>query len=168
MRRITLLTALALAIAPATAQAQPRLIVGGGITSPNGDFKNSANTGFHVRAGIEIALPTLPVSLRADGAYHSLAEANASLEATNILGGALSAVFALPGIGLSPYLLGGVGQYRTDAGPIGASIAESQRGFHAGFGINLGAVGFVEIRYVQIDADLGDTKYIPMTFGLRL
>ena len=168
MRRITLLIALALAIGPAVAQAQPRLVLGGGITSPNGDFKDSANTGYHVRLGLELGLPTLPVSLRADGDFHRLAEADPAFEATTILGGAVGAVFALPGVGLSPYLLGGVGRYRTDAGPLGSSVTDTRRGFHAGFGINLGAVGFVEIRYVQINGDAGDTKYIPMTFGLRL
>ena len=74
MRRITLLIVLALAIAPAVAQGQPRLVVGGGITSPNGDFKDSANTGYHVRAGLELGLPTLPVSLRADGDVHRLSD----------------------------------------------------------------------------------------------
>jgi hypothetical protein len=168
MRRITLLVALALALPPVVVQAQPHLIVGGGITTPSGDFKDSANTGYHLRVGVEIGLPTLPVSLRADGNYHRLGEANATFEATSILGGAVSAVFALPGVGLVPYLLGGVGRYRTDQGLVGSSVTDTRSGFHAGFGINLGAVGFVEIRYVRIDGDPGDTKYIPMTIGFRL
>lgn len=166
MRRPVLLAASLLVLAPATVEAQPRLLVGVGITSPIGDFKEVANAGYHLRVGLQIAIPTLPVSIRAEGDYQRLSEASPAFDASNVLGGAVSAVFELPGVGLSPYLLGGVGQYRLETGLAGLRQAVDLSGFHAGFGIALGSVGFVEIRYVQMNGDAGDTKYVPMTVGL--
>ncbi|MCH7992178.1 MAG: hypothetical protein IIC35_07155, partial [Gemmatimonadetes bacterium] len=86
---------------------------------------------------------------------------------TKVLAGSISMVFALPGVGLNPYLLGGLGQYRVEAGP----AERTDRGFHGGFGVVLGALGlgaFAEIRYVRISSDTGPTtKMIPLTVGVR-
>jgi hypothetical protein len=34
--------------------------------------------------------------------------------------------------------------------------------------VNFGDVGFVELRYVQINGVAGDTRYVPVTVGLRM
>jgi hypothetical protein len=167
MRRHLLLAVSIAILVPSAAAAQPRILVGGGITSPNGDFSNVAGTGYHVRAGIEIVIPTLPVSIRGDGDYHRLAEANPAFDRSNVLDGALSVVFTLPGVGLSPYLLGGLGQYRLESGALGLSQAVTESGFHGGFGARMGTL-FVEIRYVQVNSEPGRSRYIPVTVGLRL
>ncbi|MBU00944.1 MAG: hypothetical protein CME14_06715 [Gemmatimonadetes bacterium] len=85
-----------------------------------------------------------------------------------MLNGTLSAVLGLGGIGLQPYLLAGIGSYRLDAG--GTEGAQTNRGFHGGFGVGIGALGFggfAEIRLVSISGDTGNTRYIPVTLGLR-
>ena len=172
MRRLTVYASVLVFLVPAAVEAQPRLLVGGGITRPNGDFKNAASAGYHGRVGVEITIPTLPVALRADADYHNLPETGPTFDSSQILGGAVSLVFTLPGVGLSPYLLGGLGAYRIETGLVGFSQAVVQNGFHVGFGTKLGSLGFggfVEIRYVQIGGDSGvDTKYIPVTVGFRL
>ena len=171
MRRLVLSAAVFLFFVPAAVEAQPRILVGGGITSPNGDFKDAARAGYHGRIGVELAIPTLPVALRADADFHRLPEAGPLFDSSQILGGSLSLVFTLPGVGLSPYLLGGLGAYRVETGLVGSSDPVNRNGFHLGFGTKIGSLGFggfVEIRYVQIGGDAGDTKYIPVTVGFRL
>ena len=169
LRRLPIALLLAL-ILPPPAEAQPRLMAGGGFTAPTGDVGDAADPGYHLAAGLDVTIPQLPVGFRADGRLHVMGASSASVADTKILGGSLSVVFRLPGVGLQPYVLGGIGTYRVEAGPAGAAIKETNRGYHGGFGVAIGALGlgaFAEIRYVQIDADTS-TRMIPLTIGLRL
>ena len=171
-RRLTLAaTALCLVALPGALEAQIGFLAGGGISSPLGDFADEAGTGYHLRAGFDGAIPTTPISVRIDGDYHRLAEADSGFESASVWAGAFSVVYRLPGVGIRPYLLGGIGKYRLKAGPAGMSTAVTDNGLHAGFGLNLGAIGFggfVEIRYVQVNTAGDDTKYLPLTVGLRM
>jgi hypothetical protein len=170
MRRLQLLIALVL-LTPAVVVGQPRLMLGGGVSTPNGDVTEVAGTGFHAQAGLFVAIPTLPVGLRADGVYHRLGAAGSAFDRTGILGGNLSMVFTLPGVGLSPYFFGGLGSYRTELGAIGVTETVTDTGYHGGFGVNVGTGGlggFAEIRYLQISGDARTIRLIPLTLGLRL
>jgi hypothetical protein len=169
MRRRTLLVAvhLVLALAPMVAEAQPRLMGGVGLSTPFGDLADDAEVGWHALAGLQLGFPTLPVALRADGAYHSFGEASPSPK-TNMLSGHLSVVVILPGVGLSPYLLGGVGMHRTS---VDGQEAESDSGFHGAFGVDIGALGFGgfgEARVVSINRAEGDARFVTFTIGFRL
>jgi hypothetical protein len=85
-----------------------------------------------------------------------------------MLGGALSVVFNLPGVGLVPYFLGGVGMYRSSMDGFD-SVSDS--GFHGAFGVNIGALGFGgfgEVRLVNISGDGGDARFVTATVGFRL
>ncbi len=164
MRRITLLSAFVFLLIPASVEAQPRLMIGGGLSNPTGDFSDVAGSGFHGRAGLQIGVPAFPLAVRADGEYHSFGEEDPALGKYSILDGTLSAVLSLGGIGLSPYVLAGIGAYRVSTDILDGS---SQTGYHGGFGVSLGALGFggwVELRYVKIE----DLKYIPISVGIRL
>ena len=56
--------ALALTLAAASAaEAQPRLLVGGGFSAPNGSIADVADPGYHAQLGLQIRLPSLPLSL---------------------------------------------------------------------------------------------------------
>lgn len=172
MRHFLLLALASALVAPVAVEAQPRLLVGGGITAPNGNISDFAETGYHAQVGIEIGIPTLPLAFRADGGYHKLSASDGAYDDTKILGGSLSVVYKLPGVGLSPYFLAGVGSYRTEADFVGgATDTNADTGYHGGFGMNIGAVGFgafVEIRFVRISGVNRTTRFIPVTFGLRL
>ena len=64
--------------------------------------------------------------------------------------------------------MAGIGSYRLDPG--GTEEAKTNRGFHGGFGVGIGALGFggfAEIRLVNISGDTGSIRYIPVTLGLR-
>ncbi len=165
MRRFALLTALLLAL-PAAAHGQTRLLLGGGLSTPNGDLADAVNTGLHGRVGLQVGVPVFPVSFRGEGGYHRFPEKGGD-DNTTMLTGSFSAVLSFGGIGLSPYAIAGIGQYRMDSS---AGEAVTNSGFHGGFGVSIGALGvggFAEIRVVNINGENGDVRYIPVTVGLR-
>lgn len=168
MTRFTLVAAL-LCLVPASVHAQPRLIVGGGFSAPSGQIADIADPGYHLRAGLQVAIPNLPLGLRADGDFHRMGAATAEFSRTEVLAGALSLAFTLPGVGLQPYLLAGIGSYRTKSGPNGSPETVTDTGYHGGFGVVIGGSGmgaFAELRYVQIQS-VSKTRLIPLTVGLR-
>ena len=170
MRRFSFVAlglSLSLVFAPSAVEAQPRIMAGAGLSTPVGDFGDGADVGWHASAGLQLGFPTLPVAIRADGAYHSFGEEIAGL-APNMLAGALSGVVNLPGVGLVPYLLAGVGMYRTS---VEGADAVSDPGFHGAFGVNIGALGFGgfgEVRFVNVNGDAGDARFVTATVGFRL
>jgi hypothetical protein len=121
-------------------------------------------------AGLQLAVAALPIGLRADGAYHSFGQQGTN-PATSILSGALSLVVTFPGVGLSPYVLGGVGAYRTSQDVSGLE-PESDSGIHGAFGVDIGALGFggfAEVRLVNVStAGSGNRRYVTATLGIRL
>lgn len=167
MRRL-FVVALLLAI-PTVAEAQPRLMLGGGFTAPNGSLADAGDPGYHLRAALHVGIPTLPVGLRADGALHRMGSKVTGTDDPEVLEGAVSLVYVLPGVGMQPYILGGAGTYRLESGPSEATVTESTTGYQAGFGVAIGGLGlgaFAEIRYVHIPADPG-FRMIPFTLGVR-
>ncbi|MGE0158950.1 MAG: outer membrane beta-barrel protein [Gemmatimonadales bacterium] len=161
------LAAAALLAAPQAADAQVRLLAGGGLSTPVGDFGDVAEAGWHLTGGMTLGVPTIPVALRADGSFHSFGQASGS-PSVDMLGGGLSLVVNLPGVGLVPYVLGGVDTFRTT---VEGSDAVSDNGFHAAFGVNIGAIGFGgfgEVRFVNVKAEAQDARFVTATLGFRL
>ena len=65
MRRLALLAVvLALALLPAIAEAQARLMIGGGLSQPSGDFADLVDSGLHGRVGLQVGVPVFPVAIR--------------------------------------------------------------------------------------------------------
>jgi hypothetical protein len=52
------------------------------------------------------------------------------------------------------------------------SDSDTETGFHGGFGVNLGALGFggfAEIRFINVSTESATNfRYIPVTVGIRL
>jgi hypothetical protein len=166
MRRVALLALVALAL-PAALNAQARLMVGAGISSPNGDFADAVDAGKHGRVGLQVSVPVFPVSLRAEGEFHSFSEATGS-EKAQLINGTISAVLSLGGIGLTPYILAGLGSYRYDESTTAEAV--TNRGIHGGLGASIGALGlggFAEVRLVNISGEDGDSRYVAATVGFR-
>jgi hypothetical protein len=164
---VALMLALVFASAPAALEAQARLMAGVGMSTPLGDFGDAAGVGWHAGAGLQLGFPTLPIALRADGAYHSFGE-EAPVPKTSMLAGALSGVVNLPGVGLVPYVLAGVGMYRTS---VDGFDPVSDSGFHGAFGVNIGALGlggFGEVRFINVSSDGGAARFVTATIGFRL
>lgn len=171
MRRTLILALFIALMTPLGVDAQPRFLVAAGFTGPSGDLSDAADAGYHGQVGLFVQIPTIPVGIRGDGFFHRLGAAEPTFVDPQILGGTLSVVYNLPGIGMVPYVLAGVGSYQTESGPIGATAKDTDAGFHGGFGVNLGATGpgaFAEIRFVQVNGAGTTSRFIPLTIGLRL
>jgi hypothetical protein len=169
MRRLALLIALATLGLPAAGAAQVSLLGGVGLSRPFGDFGDAAESGWHGMAGLQVGVPAIPVQLRADGSYHSFGAASGQ-PSSSVLGGAGSLVINLPGVGLVPYILGGVSQYRVSVDATGVD-AVTDNGYHGAFGVNIGAMGFggfAELRVVNISQSGGNARFVAVTLGLRL
>ncbi|MEX2466171.1 MAG: outer membrane beta-barrel protein [Gemmatimonadota bacterium] len=172
MRRIMWVAACAAFLLPSAAEAQfPRIMAGGGLSTPTSDFSDDAKVGYHGRVGLQMGVPTSPLAGRLEGEYHAFGESDAGSK-TKVLNGALSAVLSLDGVGITPYFLAGIGRYRVDT-EVGAVDPDpvTETGFHGGFGVNIGALGFggfAEFRVVQINTDVYKTRYFPISVGFRL
>lgn len=170
MRRFALSAALVCLLVPCTARAQLRLLGGVGVTNPLSDLNDVADVGWHAMGGIQLGIATIPVALRADGGYHSFGEQGSNPQ-TTILSGALSLVVSFPGIGLKPYVLGGVGTYRTSYDVPGSSSV-TNGGIHGAFGVDIGAVGiggFGEVRFSSVKTEEStNLRFVTATLGIRL
>ena len=148
-------------------------MLGVGISNPIGDLADGpAGTGIHGQVGLQVGIPTFPVSLRGDAHYHDFGEGDIADSQFDVLSGALSAVLTLPGVGIMPYVLAGLGAYRIGVEAAGTSTHDTETGFHGGFGVNLGGLGlggYAEIRFIGVGTEgAGNFRYIPLTVGLRL
>jgi len=170
MRRTALLTALVIFLLPAAVQGQIRLLGGVGVTNPMGDLNDVTDVGWHAMGGVQLGIAAVPIGLRADGGYHSFGE-QGSNPPTTVLSGALSVVVNFPGVGLSPYVLGGIGSYRTSVDVDGVDPVTNS-GVHGAFGVDIGAVGFggfAEVRYVSVRTDSSSNeRFVTATLGIRL
>jgi hypothetical protein len=170
MRRNAFLATLVILLLPAAAQGQLRLLGGVGVTNPMSDLNDVADVGWHAMGGVQLGIAAIPVGLRADAGYHSFGEQGAN-PPTSVLSGALSVVVNFPGVGLSPYVLGGLGSYRTSVDVDGVDPV-AKAGVHGAFGVDIGAVGFggfAEVRFVSVKTD-SDTneRFVTATLGIRL
>lgn len=181
-------------LAASDAQAQMKVMVGGGLAMPSGAFSSTeadgyfAGSGFNALAGVTVGAPMLPLKLRLDGSYNRFGvhEDVGDVAANHqVLAGTANAVFALPTPGVvQPYLLAGVGLYNYKLS--GDDVAEASEisgtnfGINGGVGVNmqLGALSvFGEARLhnvfvSELEADgvafeAEDIRMMPVTVGLR-
>lgn len=180
-RRALALAALATALvtAPAALHAQMPVKFGlaAGATLPTGDAKDGYDWGYHLGAQLAVKPPLSPLGVRAEVMLHTLKgkEINDPIVGTftpddpRIIAGIVNAEVGLGGIGVKPYLIGGIGYYNLNFGE--GTDSQNKIGFNAGAGLDFGLAGFsafAEARYHRIQTD-GDSKLsvIPISFGLR-
>jgi len=164
--------AAALVLVPASASAQVHFVIGGGLSSPSGDFGKAVDLGYQGRAGIQFGFPMFPLSFRAEGEVNRFSNKGGSGHAT-IAGGSASAILSLGGVGVSPYLIAGLGDYRTSAtvDVLGVPMTahSTDFGYHLGLGLKAGVMGFggfAEVRFVDIATSGSHTRYFPISVGL--
>ena len=179
-RRWIILTAGLVALSASSSLAAQRLIsigLAGGVSVPQGDLRTDANTGWHALATIVVSTPMQPLGLRADLAYNRFAF-NTATQAT--LGGSgnetvasatINATYRLPtpGTPTSPFLIAGLGAYRTDCSVEPECGAATHFGWNVGLGTKfyvLGFRSFLEARYHRTHRDSRSVNYFPVTFGL--
>ena len=110
-----------------------------------------------------------PVGLRVDGMYNSMSPKDGiQLPDIKISSANANLVYALPGTGIMPYLIGGAGVY-------GVKFDETNRKTETKLGLN-GGIGaafplsgfntFVEARLHHVFNDPNARDFIPVTFGI--
>jgi len=170
--------------APALRAQGAEFSLGGGVGIPLGTFDDNANIGWHGLAGISFVPNGWPVGIQIDGSYQQY-----SLDDNVVVGfsglknrllmGTGNIVFKFKSSEEStfrPYLIGGGGVYNSkitgsddpnDVIPGGTTDFGVNVG--AGFDFKAGGAGlFVEGRFHDIMQDGEDTKFVPITVGIRL
>ena len=174
-RLLALLLTTAFAAAPAalTAQLSTHLTLAGGVSVPSGNLKQIADAGYNLAAGLDIGAPLVPIGVRLEGGYNGFNLKGTGGGTARAISGTVNAVLALGPTGASPYLIGGVGIYNSNApSTIFVSSGKTVGGVNVGAGLRfpLGIIStFVEARYHQMlgnATDGSDWKFIPITFGV--
>jgi hypothetical protein len=180
MRRSMLLVVLPVALVPVAAIAAQRPIsigIAGGVSVPSGDLRDGVNTGWRALATVALSTPMQPLGLRLDAAYDRFAFSDRVRAAVGDSGNqtvgsmTLNATYRLPMTDspLSPYLISGLGAYRTACSPGPSCDAVTRYGWNVGLGsrlLVLGVRSFVEARYHRTGRGDSDVHFFPVTVGL--
>lgn len=175
MKRIalTLATLAAIAAAASTSQAQSTkpvsLGISAGVAIPISDLGNDYSTGWNGTVSLGFNSYGSPVGFRVDGMYNSMSpQSGVNLPDVKISSANANIVYALPGTGIRPYLIGGAGIYGMKRDFSGASTT-TKLGLNGGIGAAFPLSGFntfVEARLHHVFSDNVATQFIPVTFGI--
>jgi hypothetical protein len=159
------------------AQSPISLGIAGGASLPQGDVNDLVTTGWHALGTAVLSSPMQPLGLRLDVAYSRFPFSD---EAQTALGGeghlttgsaTLNVTYRLPKATwpVSPYLLLGLGAYRTECSLGPGCQSRVRYGWNYGLGAKLfflGFTNFVEIRGHRTKRRGGEVHYFPLTFGI--
>jgi opacity protein-like surface antigen len=158
--------------------------LGVGASVPLGNFKDVAKTGYHGLVGVSFAPSSFPLGIQIDGQYHRLKQKASVGNRTNqIIMGTGNLIYKFKTSEDSkfrPYLMAGGGIYNFKlvsgddvAGPgVGnTGNTATKFGLNAGAGFDIKARGvgfFAEGRFHDVFTDGPNTKFLPITVGIRL
>jgi hypothetical protein len=157
-------------VAPLEAQQRPISIgLAGGVSLPQGDLADGVNTGWHALGNLWLSTLMQPLGLRLDVAYNrfelSAADGNQSVGSAT-----LNATYRLPMTNspMSPYLISGLGAYRTECSLDVGCDPTTKFGWNVGLGTKLfvGFRSFIEARYHRTKRGDTQVNYFPLTLGL--
>jgi len=170
---------LALAVPATRLEAQRPISIGvaGGVSLPRENLRDGTNTGWHALGTLALSAPMQPIGLRLDVAYNRFAlddrlQAALGGSGYRAVGSAtLNATYRMPTTNspLSPYLITGLGAYRTDCSLGPDCDAATRFGWNAGLGTKLYALrlrSFLEARYHRTTRAGSHVSYFPLTFGV--
>jgi len=178
MKRISMVFAAAVIalLNAATASAQSTKAVSLGISLgaaiPVGDFADIYQTGYNGTVSLGFNSVGTPLGIRIDGMFNEFPDRSDLIVERpdyRILGANANLVYALPGVGIRPYLIGGAGMYWQKPDVDGAESV-NDFGLNGGLGASFQLSGFrtfIEARYHHIFSDEA-TQFIPVTFGISL
>jgi hypothetical protein len=160
---------------PAVAQGA-EFSLGGGVTSPLGNFDDAAKLGWHGTGAVSYVPPNLPVGFQIDGTFSRLSDETDFDIKSQLIYGTGNVLYRFQTseqTRFRPYLIGGGGVYNLDAKgddvPSGIeSVTKFGLNAGAGFDYKAGAVGvFVEGRFHTVFTEDDNTNFIPVTVGVR-
>lgn len=172
MRRIiAFVVGAALVVGASSAEAQRPFTIGlsAGASIPLSDLSDTHKVGYNAAAHLGINMPMSPVGFRLEGFYNKFAgqeEGPLTYADRQIAGGNVNITYAFGGVGMRPYVIGGVGSYnvKDDGGE-----SRTDFGINAGVGakFQLSGLGtFVEARLHTISGD-PQLQFVPITFGIE-
>ena len=172
MRRWILAVSIGVVSASTLAEAQQRptsVGLAGGVSLPQGDLAAGANTGWHALGNLWLSTLMQPLGLRLDVAHNRFEFSG--VDGNQSVGSAtLNATYRLPMTNspMSPYLISGLGAYRTECSRDVGCDAATKFGWNVGLGTKLyvGFRSFIEARYHRTKQGDSDVNYFPLTFGL--
>jgi opacity protein-like surface antigen len=157
-------------VVPLEAQQRPISIgLAGGVSLPQGDLADRVNTGWHALATIALSTLMQPLGLRLDVAYNRF-ELSAGDGNQSVGSATLNGTYRLPMTNspMSPYLISGLGAYRTECSLDVGCDPTTKFGWNVGLGTKLfvGFRSFIEARYHGTKRGDTDVSYFPLTLGL--
>lgn len=169
------LAALALIFGASTLSAQSAktasIGIAAGATLPFGDYTDSFNSGYNGTVFLGVTPYGSPIGLRLDGMYNKLS-GKGGIPDDRIIAGSANVVFNLPGVGIRPYLIGGVGYYNVKQDEnLGPTADLNKVGFNGGAGAAFPLSGFsafleARLHYVPLDDPSVSPTFVPVTFGI--
>jgi hypothetical protein len=175
MTRIRLAAAAALLALAAATPAQAQLSVAGGPTFALGSLGDATEMGYHAQGSFGLSLPLFPISLRIDGAWNQFPESDTEGD-FRVISGTANAMFSIPSIAITPYVIGGLGAYNarwsddSTVGSLGEDESSTEIGANVGVGIRFGLPGlsaFAEARLHNLFNDGDAIRFVPVSVGLR-
>lgn len=187
MGLMTLFALPMVATSVATAQSARSIGFGvsGGLSQPIGDLGDRTKSGYSVAGHVYLAPTTMPrLNFRGDLSYDAWDASDSFVTIDKSRNVAALTGNALLRLGEStsmarPYLLGGLGAYRSQRTfyPLGAgtatttvSASSTNVGIQGGGGLDFNLSGFstfLEAKYVNVFTDGYSHSYVPITFGVR-
>jgi opacity protein-like surface antigen len=173
---LSLVAVMGLAAAAPVAQSQSynpfQIGASGGIALPTGDLGNVTNTGYNIALVVGYKPQFLPLAIRGEAAYNQLGFQGGGGSA-NIPSFTGNLAYELPlGMSFTPYGIGGVGLYRTNASISGGgeTKAENHFGWNIGGGVKIPLSSsfetFIEARYNSVNVNGGTLNFVPVTVGV--
>lgn len=165
------LAALAAASSTSSAQSTKPISLGisAGASIPVSDLGDDYNTGWNGTVSLGFNSFGSPIGFRVDGMYNSMSpQDGVNLPDVKISSANANLVYALPGTGIRPYLIGGAGVYGLKVDVPNASTT-TKLGLNGGIGASFPLSGFntfVEARLHHVFSDNVATQFIPVTFGI--
>ena len=160
------------------AQGRLSLNIAGGLSIPQGALRDRAYNGWHGLAMVNLSSPMQPMGVRFDLAYNRFGfddsyAATVGSGHQSTTSATLNFTYRVPTYDapFSPYLLAGLGAYRTECSAATGCNAATRYGWNFGLGTNLYVLGFrsfVEARYHLTKFHGTPVHYFPLTFGVSL
>ena len=180
MRRWTLVAACCTflpAVSPLEAQRPISIGIACGVSIPASDLRDGVDAGWHALGTVSLSTLMQPLGLRLDVAYNRFAfndEAQAALGEDGhqeVASATLNVSYRLPMTDspMSPYLISGLGAYRSECSAGPECEATTRYGWNVGLGTKLYLLGvrsFLEARYHRTDRGETDVHFFPVTFGV--
>lgn len=158
----------ALMLSTEVAQAQRPITLGisGGLALPTSDMADTHEMGWNLAAALNYNIPMSNLGFRFEGFWNQFSGEGSNPD-LRIVGGTVNAFYHLGGIGIRPYVIGGVGSYNAK---LEGFESTTDLGINAGAGLKFALAGmnaFTEARVHAVDTDGGDYQFVPIVFGVE-